>query len=248
MSRFPAKDAARALLRHLLQERDGMVRFKILRALNRLASENPGLALDRGVLKQAVQHTLAALFELSHWHHVLHEGLADHPERATPGHELLKTLLHDKEIHGVERLFRLLGLLYRGENFENIHRGVLSPDARLRASSRELLEGVLRPPLREAVLSVVDAAPWPERAAVAGAHYQPLASSYEDLLSRLLSSPSETVRSLAAHHVAELGLTRLRPALEARRSQETALFVGRVLEKALRLLDRPPQGALGHAG
>lgn len=246
--RFPPRDAARLLQRHLLGERDGMVRFKILRALNRLATDNPGLALDRSLLKESVQRTLAALFELSQWQHDLQQGVRERPERATPGHELLATLLRDKETHALERLFRLLGLLYRNENFESIHRGINSPNARLKSSSRELLEAVLRPPLREAVLNVIDAAPWPERAAIAAAHYQPRARGYEDLLQHLIDSPSETVRSFAAHHVAELGLTRLRPALEARRSQETALFVGRVLEKSLLLLDRRGAGTLGYAG
>lgn len=244
--RFPAREAARALQKHLLAEPDGMVRFKILRALNRLAADNPGLALDRAMLKEAVARTLAALSELAHWRHVLGEGARERKERAGPGHELLVSLLRDKETHTLERLFRLLGLLHRRENFESIHRGILSPNPRLRASSRELLEALLRPPMREAVLAVVDGAPWPLRAASAETYYKPRTLGYEELLLELIASPSETVRSLAAHHVAELGLTRLRAPLEARRSQETALFVARVLEKSLRQLDRAA-GALGHA-
>lgn len=246
--RFPPREASRVLLRHLLAEQDGMVRFKILRSLNRLGADNPGLGLDRGTLKEAVRRTLSALFELSHWRHLLAEGVRERAERATAGHELLATLLRDKEVHAVERLFRLLGLVYRGEDFQNIHRGVLSADARLRASSRELLEGVLRRSLRGPVLAVADGAPWPARAPHAPGFYEPAAAGYEDLLQRLIESRSETVRCLAAHHVAELGLRQMRPALEARRSQETALFVARVLEKALRVLDGPPREALVVAG
>ena len=245
MRRFPAKDASRALLRHLLGEQDGMVRFKILRALNRLAADNPGLALDRVILKEAVRRTLGVVFSLAHWRHVLAEGARQRGERAMPGHELLAALVRDKESHATERLFRLLGLLQRSENFESIHRGVLSANARLRASSRELLEAVLKPPLREAMLAVVDGAPWPQSAGVAATYYEARATSYEELLASLVESPSETLRSVAAHHIAELGLVQLRPALLARRAQESALFVGRVLEKALRLLERP--AALSHA-
>jgi hypothetical protein len=242
IQRLPAKDAARVLLKHLLTEQDGMVRFKILRALNRLAADNPGVALDRSVLKEAVRRTLGAVFSLAHWRHVLASGPSE--RRATAGHELLATLVRDKEAHATERLFRLLGLLYRGENFESIHRGVLSSNPRLRASSRELLEAVLRPPLREAMLAVVDGAPWPQSSAVAAPYYEARTTGYEELLASLLQSPSESLRCMAAHHIAELGLTSLRPAIEARRAQESALFVERVLEKALRTL---APVALGYA-
>jgi ATP:ADP antiporter, AAA family len=237
IQRFPAKDAARVLSGHLLGEQDGMVRFKILRALNRLAADNPGLPLDRAVLDEAVRRTLSAVFSLAHWRHVL--LLGGEPARATPGHELLVTLLKDKQRHAIERLFRMLGLIYRGENFQSIHRGVLSAEPRLRASSRELLEAVLRPPLRAALLAVVDGSPWPESAAAAAPFYQAEATRYDELLASLLESPSETLRCLAAHHIAELGLGALKPAIEARRGRESALFVARVLEKALRLLERP---------
>jgi len=238
IQRFPARDAGRVLLDHLLGEQDGMVRFKILRALNRLSADDPGLALDRGVLDEAVRRTLGVVFSVAHWRQVLLSGGAQ--ARATPGHELLVTLLRDKERHAVERLFRMLGLIYRGENFQSIHRGVLSAEPRLRASSRELLEAVLRPPLRAALVAVVDGSPWPDSAAAAAPYYQAKATRYEELLASLLESPSETLRCLAAHHIAELGLVSLKPEIEARRAKESALFVARVLEKALRLLERPP--------
>jgi hypothetical protein len=238
IQRFPAKDAARVLTEHLLAEQDGMVRFKILRALNRLSADNPGLALERGVLDEAVRRTLGVVFSLAHWRQVLLGG--GEQARATPGHELLVTLLRDKQRHAVERLFRMLGLVYRGENFQSIHRGVLSLEPRLRASSRELLEAVLRAPLRAALLAVVDGSPWPESAAAAAPFYAARATRYEELLASLLESPSETLRCLAAHHIAELGLGALRPAIEARRARESALFVARVLEKSLRLLEGAP--------
>lgn len=245
MARFAPREAARLLVARLLVEPDGLVRFKILRTLNRMAADNPGLALDRAALLQAVRTTLSVVFSLAHWRHVLETGVRAEPRRATPGHELLLALTQDKEAQAVERLFRLLGLLYRGESFESIYRGVVGGNARLRASSRELLEAVLKPPLREALLAVVDGVAWPASAAVAAPFYAPSATDYEGLLGQLVDSPSEIVRCLAAHHVAELGLVSLRPAIEARRSRESALFVGRALEKALLLLAAP--GSLSHA-
>ncbi len=48
LSRFPDGTGAPVLLKHLLGEKDGMVRFKILRGLGRIATNHPDLSLDQG--------------------------------------------------------------------------------------------------------------------------------------------------------------------------------------------------------
>ena len=50
---------------------------------------------------------------------------------------------------------------------------------------------------------------------------------------------SESLRCLAAHHIAELGLSGFRPRLEALRASERGFFVSRVLERALQQLASP---------
>jgi HEAT repeat protein len=241
ISRFPAEDAAPLLLRQLVLEHDGMVRYKILRGLGRLAAENPGLALDGAVLQSGTERTLEAVFRLIHWRTVLEEGAAAEARRATPGHELLVALLRDKEAHALERLFRLLGLQYRGEDFEKIYRGLRSSSAKVRSSSRELLENLVRPPLRDAILAAVDEVPDRARLPRAGVLYRAASLSYDDLLARLIEEPGETVRCLAVYHVGELGLAALRPRLEAVRAESGAgLFLLRVVERALGLLRSAP--------
>jgi HEAT repeat protein len=247
ISRFPAAAAAPPLLRQLLREEDGAVRYKILRGLGRLAAENADLALDAAVLREATRRTLEALFRLVHWRTVLTDGAAADPRRATPGHELLLALVRDREAHAVERLFRLLGLQFRGEDFEKIYRGLRNASAKARAGSRELLENLIRPPLREAVLAVVDDVPDQERLRRAGALYEARPLSYEALLALLIEEPHETVRCLAIYHVGELGLSALGPRLEAVRAERRAgLFLLRVVERALGLLRRT--GSLQYAG
>jgi ATP:ADP antiporter, AAA family len=242
ISRFPAAKAAPILLRHLLQESDGLVRYKILRGLGRIAADHPEVSLDRKILREGTERTLEVAFRLVHWRSVLVRGAVAEPRRATPGHDLLVNLLHDKEVHARERLFRLLGLLYRAEDFEKMYRGLRSAESKVRAGSRELLENLLEPPLREAVLRLVDDAPG--GASVVGQpYYRPAELGYEDLLGLLLDQPGETLRCLAVYHVGELGLTALRPRLEAFRAQPTTgLFVLRVIERALALLGGPAPG------
>jgi ATP/ADP translocase/HEAT repeat protein len=246
LSRFPPSEAAAILLKHLLAEPDGMVRFKIIRGLGRIAADHPGVELDGRALREATQRTLEAAFGLVNWRLTLTLGAVSEPRRATPGHELLVSLLRDKEVHAVERLFRLLGLQHRREDFRRIYRGLRNTSPKVRSGSRELLEALLEPPLRGAVLALVDDVPDAERLVQARPYLRIEPVSYEGLLGTLLEQPSETVRSIAAYHIGELGLQSLRGRLEGFDPRETGFFVSRVIERALRLLSRPSDG-LAHA-
>jgi hypothetical protein len=239
ISLFPAPEAAAVLLRHLLDEPAGMVRFRIIRGLGRIAADYPDVRLDAAVLKAATSRTLEACFRLVYWRAVLERGAREEPRRGTPGHGLLTSLLRDKEIQAGERLFRLLGLQYRGEDLRQIHRGLRNMNPKVRAGSRELLENLLRPPLRNAVLALVDDTPAEARLPMAADYYRPPTLDYDGLLATLLDEGSETVRCITAYHVGELGLTALRGRLEAFDARKTGLFFSRVIERALRLLDTP---------
>jgi len=247
ISRFRAVDAIPALAGRLLDEPDGMVRYKILRGLGRLAAENSDVPVDAGVVAEATRLTLMSVFRLVDWRVTLARGAAEDPTRATPGHELLTTLLRDKEVHAVERLFRFLGLRHRGEDFEKIYRGLRSGSAKVRASSRELLENLLEPPVREAVLGIVDDVPDLERLGHGTPFYAAERLDYERLLFILLDQQGETVRCIAAYHVGELGLTAFRERLESFQRAPTGLFVQRVIERSLALLSPAPGGRLEYA-
>jgi len=242
LSRFDGAEAAPLLLGRLLDESDGMVRYKIIRALGRLSVEQPQVAMDVRIVEEAAARTLEVAFRLIHWRLVLERGAREDPGRATPGHHLLATLLKDKEVHAVERLFRLLALLSRGEDFKRIHRGLRNENRKIRASSQELLEHVVDQRLRGAVLALVDETDDDDRLARAHPFYQTTPLGYESLLATILDLPSETLSSIVAYHIAELGLVGFRERLEAFDPRQTGFFLTRVIEKALKLLTAPDPG------
>jgi HEAT repeat protein len=241
---FPAPEAVAVLQRHLLSEEDGMVRFRILRALGRVATRHPGVALDDTLLSAAAGRTVGVLCRLEHWREVLERGGTVDPERVTPGHQMLVALLRDKADNAEERLFRLLDLLYRREDFRRIYRGLRSADRRVEASGRELLENVVRPPLKAAVLALVDDAKGPAHREATAAFYEPEPLDYESLITTFIEQPGETLRSLAVFHVGELGLRGLQGRIAELRSQETSLFVGQMFDRTLRLLGGVGEGSL----
>jgi hypothetical protein len=244
-SLFEPRAAAQALEKHLLPETDGLVRYQTLRALNRVAV-HPEVVLDTEILESATTSTLEAALRLLDWRLVLLQGARADPSRKTAGHEILAALLQDKETSTRERLFRLLSLRFRTEDMKGIHRGLLSTNPKVRAGGRELLENLIAPSLREAVLALVDDAPDADRLRRAAPFYTPVPLHYESLLATILDRSSESLRCVAAYHIGELGLTNLRPRLESLRPDETGFFLARVVERALALL-AAPGGRLAHA-
>jgi hypothetical protein len=234
---FEPEPAAAVLQRRLLEERVGGVRYRMLRGLNRLSASS-GVALDAELLTRATRATAEGVFRVLHWRSVLESGAARRPSRRTQGHELLVQLLKDKEAQAIERLLRLLALQHRGEDFRDIYRGLRSQDARQRSSSRELLENLLRPPLRNPILAIVSEQKDVTRLAGAGELYSARALGYQAVLERILDEGGESLRCIAAHHVGELELVALRPRLERLAGGEPGFFLSRVLERTLATLAR----------
>lgn len=236
ISRFEPADAAPYLMRHLVDE-DGSIRFKVLRGLGRLRARDPDVPLERELLEAAAERTLIDAYRALDFRLALERGVAEDRTRNTPAGEVLRDLLAERCHHATERAFRLLALLTPGEDYKRIYRGLRSRDVTVRASSRELLANVLPARLRDGLLSLVDDVTPAERVARAGALYTTDEPEYEVVLLRLLESGSESLACIAAYHAAELGITALRPRLEAMRPSRSERM-REVLEHALALLDR----------
>lgn len=247
VSRFSPRDAVEVLVRRLDGEWDESVRYKILRGLGRIRKDHPDVSIDpallRTLVRRALEHTLLAL----DWRLATEEAHRRDPELATPTGELLVTALRDKESSGVERLFRLLGLLYPREDFRLLWVG-LRGDRKERAASSELLSHALSGGLRDAVVALVSDAPDADRLARASAalSLEPSHPDYARRLAAMLEDPSEAVRCIAAHHIGELGLTDMIDLLEQAKPEEPS-FVTEAIDRALGLLAGPTTGGFSFA-
>ncbi|HWM85969.1 MAG TPA: HEAT repeat domain-containing protein, partial [Kofleriaceae bacterium] len=212
--RFAPQEAASMLLGQLLAEWDGMVRYRTVRALEAIARSRPDVVLDAGALDGVIDGTVRRAYRYLDRRLCLQRGAERDPRRATEGHRLLCRLLADKQAHAVGRLFRLIGLAHPAEDFARIWRGLRSERRDVRDSGVELTEAVLRPPLRAAVVGLIDDTPDEARLAAAGPYHDPLVVDYEALLEQMLHSESESVRLLTVFHIGELELGRFRPHIE----------------------------------
>src|SRR5882672_9476552 len=199
--------AVPVLMKRLAIERDGTVRFRILRALSKLRVADPTLKLDRRFLSGITETTLKNSFRLIDWRLAIERFAAEDSARNTPALQLIATLLRDKESHAIGRIFLLLGLLHPRENFDRIYRGLQHKSPKARASSRELMENLIGPPLRHPLLVLVDDLPSPARLAAAAPFYIPTPLGYEALVQTMVEQDDENLHSLATYHAAELGMT-----------------------------------------
>ncbi len=235
--------AAAILQEQLLKESDGMIRFKILRALGRLRNLHADLKFDEGALRQAIQETLEGAFRLGAWRRALQRGAVRDPARATAVHEVLVNLLLHKQSSSIERIFRLLNLLLNNDELSRVHRGLMSRRPEARSSSRELLDHLVPSEYRLPLLELLDdldrpeAEPSPER--------REKAAEYEAVLAGLLDSGSDTLSCLAAYHAGELGLSQLRESLRGRLSKQRGL-TSRVIQHAINLLTRSGEEKASH--
>jgi hypothetical protein len=222
--RFGGQRAADLLLEQLPVEPDGVVRYKILRALTQMHNGDSAIHLSHAVLDGATDETARHVYQLIAWRFVLEQRRASQLQDSTQAHALLVRLLRDKQIHALDRLFLLLGLRFPKEDVAAIHRALQSRDAKVRSSGRELLENLLPPPKRTAILGLTDDVPDRERLLRAGAFAPNQPSDYEGVLQALLDTSSAVIRSLAVYHAAELGLSSLRPRIELLTRPEDGLL------------------------
>lgn len=238
---FEPAIAAKKLLGHLVTEKDGAVRFKTLRALIKLRRQNPKLSLDEALLRRAAEATLDHAEELRKWKLGLTNDVAPPPSATKidpmqAAHHLLVDLVRDKEQHATQRLFMLLDLLY-SEDFEDIERGLRSKKPKTRASSLELVENIVQPPLRARVLGLVgDEASLPEP------------PTYEAVLREMLSRGGSTMRTLAEYRAVELGIDPTSIAGRRSTAPRSIDSLGkRIVDTAKNLLPEPTPGAPSNA-
>jgi HEAT repeat protein len=204
---FGTPQASTVLLRRLLEESDGMVRFKILRALGRMRAVNDKLPLDGKVLRQAIEQNIDSAFRFMRWKHACSAQTPNLPAAVAEYHQMLIELLADKQAHTLERLFRLLNLLANDEEFLRVYRGFQSARREARSGSRELVEYLVEPHIRRTILALVDDLEVGGGALAADAGERP--TSFEQTLEELVESRIESLSSLAAYEIGALRMTRL---------------------------------------
>jgi hypothetical protein len=155
---FRTQHACDFLMDRLHEERDGFVRYKVLRGLGHIVASSDVKVDRRKVEKEArrnlVEHLRVTAFRVALLAGNVGKGATSDTEK------LLLGLLADKQAQSVERAFRLLKIAHRREDIHRVHTAVKSGDRRARSDAGEfldtLLAGARARELRELFRLVVD--------------------------------------------------------------------------------------------
>jgi AAA family ATP:ADP antiporter len=146
LARMGSKAAAQALADSLI-ETDADLRFRVISALNKLRAANVDLAMDREVVESLLIGEIMGHYRSYQLLDALGEGAGSAPACAC---------LRDSMKQELERIFRLLGLLFPKHDFHSAWVGLQSSDAVLHDNALELLDNILNPQLRNLLVPVLD--------------------------------------------------------------------------------------------
>ncbi len=194
--------AAKVLVAQLRQEEDGLIRFWILRSLNRLLDRHPEAYPDLAWVDSEIDRTLERAYRLLSRAVVLasHAPLVG----GLPGHRMLVRLLRDKHMQCVGRIFILLDIRSKRENFISIWNSLRGKDTQMRDAALEMIDNVLAEPLRSAIRGLVGDFSDAERLTIGERYHKHESRTYFEVLDELDRSQSESSRELATSHREEL--------------------------------------------
>jgi AAA family ATP:ADP antiporter len=194
--------AAGAVLAENLLDSDTQLRFRIITALNKLSQLFPDRKVDGG----AVEMLLMAEITGHYRSYQIVGMIGSHFESSDPVVRALKDSMRQE----VERIFRLLKLLFPRFDLHSAFVGVQSSNRAVHDNALEFLESILTPPLRSLMLPLIDSevaiAERVQRASrLVGADVE----TREQAVHALVVSEDPWLKSCAAYAIGSLKLTTL---------------------------------------
>jgi AAA family ATP:ADP antiporter len=198
--------AAETLSDHLL-ERDTSVRFQVISALNKIHQVHPEIELDAQMLE-----TILAAEIVGHYRsYQIAESLR------VPGNpdEAVLQALGEAMRQELERIFRLLGLLYPHLDLHSVHFGLQSNNVTVYDNALEFLENILKSHLRGVLVPLLDGKVSPqERAAIAERLVHAKAENREQAVAELVASDDPWLKSCGAYAIGTFGMNSLQTELD----------------------------------
>lgn len=193
--------ATRVILDNLL-ERDSALRFQMISALNKIHQVHPEITLDM----QLVETVLAAEI-MGHYRSYQIKVALGLPEDAN---DPVMQGVRDSMQQELERIFRLLGLLYPHLDLHSVYFGLQSTNANVYDNALEFLENVLKSQLRAILLPLLDGKVTDrQRAEIAERFVRAKVGNREQAVAELLASDDPWLKSCGAYAIGTFSIKSL---------------------------------------
>ena len=228
---------AQQVLTETLLQADVTLRHRTIAALNKLRDAQGASRVDRGVVELLLAAEIAG-------HYRSYQVLGPLRTQLKEDDAVILALGSAME-QELERIFRLMALLYPGSACHDAYVGVRSSDPTVRADALELLDNILSPELRQVLVPLLDVqVTVDERIAVANRIVGAPLETAEQAVATLLASDDAWLRSCAVYAVGVLQLHTLKR--ELRRLERSGdESVRDSVRAALRRLAAEPEAAAG---
>ena len=191
-----------------LDEPDGFLRFKVIMAVERLRRDRPSLVCPSGPLETLIVLETARYYNyLTLRHDVVSRD-------ATAAGTLLLRALDDKLERTIDRVYRVLGLLYSIRDVAAARHAIAHGDRRARAAALELLDNLFARSIRRRVLPIIEGLPIAEQVRRGNELLSTRPRELEDALVHLVHDEDAVVAASAIHFVEQRRLWSLAPDLE----------------------------------
>jgi AAA family ATP:ADP antiporter len=191
-----------------LDEPDGFLRFKIIAAIERLRREHPELVFRLPPLEQLLIKETSRFYTYL----TLRHNIVRHDLQASGS--LLMRALDDKLERTIDRIYRLLGLIYPWRDIDAARHFIALGDQRARAGALEYLDNLLTGAMRKRVIPILENASVDEKVRRANSVLKTRPRDLDDTLAQLLHDDDPVIAAAAVHFVERRGLWALADDLE----------------------------------
>ena len=199
---------AQNVLTESVLDRDVVLRYRCIAALNKLGQLHPDRPVDRKIVESVLAAEILGHYRSYQVIGTLARTLADSSDPVRQG-------LRESMEKETERIFRLLKMLYPSHDLHSAYVGLQSGDPVVHDNALEFIDTILPPEIRAVLMPVIDRdvsiAARIERA------NQLLGSQLggrEEAVEVLTNSADPWLRSCAAYTIGELHLARFAPLLD----------------------------------
>ena len=229
--RIATPQAEHVLIDSLLHA-DTTLRHRVVASLNKLRAVHPGVRIDPNTIELLLAAEIAG-----HYRSYQLIGPLQRQLKATD--PVLQAMHHSME-QELERIFRLMNLLYTQEGLHDAYVGLRAPNPAIRANALEFLDNVLKPELRPLLVPLLDSqVTIEERIQLADRLVGAPVETAEQAIETLLASEDSWLRSCAVYAVGTLQLRGLEDALRRFEKSGDALLQESVRTARRRLAGEP---------
>ena len=190
LSRIPCQQSMDILVT-ALDEPDGFLRFKVLSAIDKLRREHPSLSFKQEPIETLTLREARKYFNRLGLHYNLFV------RAKMPKDCVLAPALDEKLVRSVDRIYRLLGLLYPWKDVAAARWAIEHGAPRGRANALEYLDNILASQLRRRVLPILEDLPLEEKVRRGNVMLKTRPRDVEETLLELINDDDQVVAAAA---------------------------------------------------